>query len=299
MQNNTSAVHKIIAGPILVAILAIALTGCGSAENSSGSDDTDNDNNVYWSPPLNDTGIDKFADVDSNDVPEPLDFPGQDAATGRDVGDNNDSDGRLGFHFVKLDVAGKPLADQNSDYVQNPWNCVHDEVTGLTWEVKTTSDWRVGTNTYTWYNADANTNGGDAGNEEGTHDASCLAFGEDDVTCNTDAYIKKVNGSVFNLPDDKTVTGLCGYTDWRLPSRSELRSLVDYGVINAGKKPKIDLRYFPNTQPAEYWSMHTVVASPDEAWEMHFGESEGSDIAGRTDAHLKSSIIIHVRLVRK
>lgn len=96
--------------------------------------------------------------------------------------------------------------------------CVRDNITGLMWEVKSDffRDLRYGQNKYTNY--------GD--NRAG--DAS--------------AFVAKVNA-----------TGLCGYSDWRLPNRHELQSLVNYGVTRAGP-PAIDYDWFPEFLAAPYWS---------------------------------------------
>jgi len=57
----------------------------------------------------------------------------QDAATGRDVSDAADADGRLGFRFEKLAADGSALPAGAP-----AWACVRDLVTGLVWEMKTT-----------------------------------------------------------------------------------------------------------------------------------------------------------------
>ena len=109
---------------------------------------------------LNDTGLDWWADGDTNFLTSPpAGYPGQDASHGRDATQDNDADGHAGFSFTKLDANGKALAASAAT-----WSCVRDNVTGLIWEAKTDDgglrdkDW-----TYTWYNPDPATNGGSAG----------------------------------------------------------------------------------------------------------------------------------------
>ncbi|MEQ1837635.1 MAG: DUF1566 domain-containing protein, partial [Candidatus Nitrotoga sp.] len=65
--------------------------------------------------------------------------------------------------------------------------------------------------------------------------------------------------------------GLCGFSDWRLPTADELQSIVDYGVAYPG--PTIDASWFPNTQGNLYWSASPfvgVVGDDDDAWDVYF-----------------------------
>lgn len=62
--------------------------------------------------------------------------------------------------------------------------------------------------------------------------------------------------------------GLCGFTDWRLPSRRELVSIVNYGVQN----PAIDGKYFPNTSVAYFWTRDPYVTVAGSAWNVFFGD---------------------------
>ncbi|GAB2886436.1 hypothetical protein GCM10027046_13480 [Uliginosibacterium flavum] len=57
---------------------------------------------------------------------------GNDCNTGRDATSSDNSDGKAGFSFEKLDAAGKALSASASN-----WNCVRDKLTGLVWEIKT------------------------------------------------------------------------------------------------------------------------------------------------------------------
>ncbi len=57
-----------------------------------------------------------------------------------------------------------------------------------------------------------------------------------------------------------------GFSDWRLPSRQELASLVNRGVWN----PSIDVLWFPKTQSSGYWSATTDAYLTNFAWLVHF-----------------------------
>ena len=164
--------------------------------------------------PLNDTGITySMADETCIDV-------SQDCSYGRDATHNDDSDGHAGFSFTKLDMSGNALSASATS-----WACVRDNVTGHIWEVKTgNGGLRDFGNTYTWYNPDPETNGGDPGTADG---GSCT--GSD---CDTASYVEAVN----TLP-----VALCGYRDWRIPWKEELLSIADYGRAF----PAVDTDYFP------------------------------------------------------
>ena len=207
--------------------------------------------------PQNDTGITRCGNADNNDLDCPqADFPGQDAEYGRDVTHNDDSDGHAGFSFTKICNSGEAAGEGNcpADPAlgsgDNEWGCTRDNVTDLMWEVKTDDDGlRDKDNTYTWYNSDSNTNGGDAGTENG---GTCPDVGN----CDTEKYAVSVNA-----------VGLCGYNDWRMPSLSELLSIVHSGANN----PAIDTVYFPGTISSRYWTASTYSGSSNDAWIVRFG----------------------------
>jgi hypothetical protein len=216
---------------------------------------------------LNDTGITRCGDATRNDLPCPVSgFPGQDAESGRDVTHNDNSDGHAGFSFTKLDGNGNPLPASASS-----WTCVRDHVTGLIWEVKTDDgglrdkDW-----TYTWYNPDSSSNGGNAGVQNG---GACVGSG-----CDTYAYVQAVNAQ-----------GLCGARDWRMPTKEELHSLVNYS-IPCCSWPTIDSAYFPNTAASGYCSSSPNAFFSDFMWEVSFFD--------RSVDTIYKAYSYHVRLVR-
>lgn len=122
------------------------------------------------------------------------------------------------------------------------WIMTRDNVTGLVWEMKT-DDGSIHDkdNTYTWCDPDPATNGGNQG--------TC-GNGTD-----TDDFINALNAA-----------GYGGYSDWRLPAREELRSIVDYGRYN----PAVNTTYLPNTVSSYYWSSTTGASSTGSAWRVHF-----------------------------
>jgi len=129
----------------------------------------------------------------------------------------------------------------------NDWACTRDNVIDLIWEVKTADGGlRDQNHTYSWYNPSSPD--GNPGTEDG---GSCYAAGR----CDTEKYVADVN-----------VEGLCGHSDWRMPSLQELRSIANRG----GYTPSIDPIYFPNTPSSYFWSASPNAYDSGYAWDVHF-----------------------------
>lgn len=123
---------------------------------------------------------------------------------------------------------------------------VVDTQTNLVWEKKTTEvgsgensgDLHDVDNRYDWCEA--------TGNDEGPR---CLG--------NETSWIGTVNAEAF-----------AGFTNWRVPTREELLSIVDTSVATCRSgTPCIDVIFGP-TQASEYWSSTEV--SPNVAWVVIF-----------------------------
>ena len=145
--------------------------------------------------------------------------------------------------YRAVDSAGQTL-----DVSQPGKFCVLDQFTGLTWEVKSqTPGIHDRKNTYSWFDP----------NE--SHDGELDYRGKEDLgqctgsACDTAALVNAVNAERF-----------CGYQDWRMPSRDELGSISD--PRKKTTPPTINLRYFPFTQPHEYWSSNDYQFQYDSAW---------------------------------
>lgn len=200
--------------------------------------------------PLNDTGIDWGIGVfeknnDCSGVNRTI--TEQDCSHGRDATNNDDSDGHAGFVFTKLDTSGIDLPGS-----AQAWSCVRDEVTDLVWEVKTNNGGMQDTdNTYSFYEPtaqdDADLGVKDGGNCKGSN-------------CDTYSYVQVVNAQF-----------LCGASDWRIPSREELRSIIDY----SRRLPAIDLDFFPNEIGSSVWTGSRYYY-PGYVWYMNLSYGNGN-----------------------
>ncbi len=70
----------------------------------------------------------------------------------------------------------------------------------------------------------------------------------------------------FEYIDRMNREGACGFSDWRMPNRRELRSLVSYQT----KKPALPENHpFENVFSGWYWTSTTAAISPAYAWYIH------------------------------
>ena len=162
--------------------------------------------------------------------------------------------------FVKLSSEGEIL-----DFESSNWSCVLDQKTSLIWEVKGEAEGVQYTmNTYTWFD-------GDTGRKNNMYSKNCY-WGEG---CNTQSFV-----------DDINEAQLCTYTNWRLPTRDELKTIINY----YGDDILIDLDFFPNTQKETYWTSMTAKDNPSLAYEIPF--FYGGSIVR------EKSIDTYIRLVR-
>ena len=110
-------------------------------------------------------------------------------------------------------------------------------------------------------------------------------FGEDsDYNINPPSYIDNGDGTitdkVTNLMWQKenerynwdTALNFCNnltladYSDWRLPSKKELMSILNYGTYS----PSIDQTFFPDTGIWYYWTSTDHAYDPSNAWLIWF-----------------------------
>ncbi|WP_179957622.1 DUF1566 domain-containing protein [Exilibacterium tricleocarpae] len=176
----------------------------------------------------------------------------QDCANGTDARNG----GVAGFVYHKVSDTGERLPA-----AAPRWHCVIDAVSGLMWEVKQAPDAGAAGlhhsgDLFTWYNSNERVNGGNIGDWNSRGDqCSGYVAGQPRTYCHVEQFVSRVNKQ-----------GLCGYRDWRLPTRPELTSLIHFGRT----EPAIDTDYFPATQSEFYWSASAVAGRELEAWAVSF-----------------------------
>lgn len=188
---------------------------------------------------------------------------GQDADSGRDVSHPGNRDGHRGFSFEKVcnsgQTAGTGTCSAAAPLGPGPddWACTRDRVTGLEWEVKTADGGlRDGGATYT------DTGDGSSGDASG--------------------FVTAVDAA-----------GLCGASDWRLPTTYELQGIDDFD--RHAPQPGVDGDWFPHTATGLYWAADGYFAQPGVAWVVST-RMDGNNVnavgVGRTS-------LASVRLVRR
>ncbi len=192
---------------------------------------------------LNDTGQDWCANTTAIvTCPESL-FPDQDGDHGRDALARNGQlqkigFGSAGFDYTKISNLGQPLPE-NAPLGTGPndYACLRDNHTGLLWEVKTTDplSLRYFARKYAWYDTNPATNGGNPGDL-----GQPLECNQTLSNCNTAAFVAAVN-----------TQGLCGYSDWRLPTPDELLGTINYNTLNTGRRR---------------WTSRSRASLPSHAW---------------------------------
>lgn len=270
----------------------------GDITNSAAGDQDSHTVIISGQVGLNDTGVLLYSDGVNLDYQETPDgFPGQDAASGRDVTVNNPVDGFAGFAFEYLDADGNVIGEGSRDEASAEGAvCVRDRTTNLTWEIKQEqhvdlisgndnirdtyqaspnlydenfgkehSFWRSSNYKYFWFSRDEENNAGIAGAEgerllsnlpiseicayqsselatNGSTFSQNLGVNRGAANCNTSVYLREMQRA-----------SLCGFTDWRLPTLNEMKSVVVYETQTAinGEEVSVIPSMFPRDAAIE------------------------------------------------
>ncbi len=149
--------------------------------------------------------------------------------------------------LIKVSAQGNILESESKNH-----RCVLDQQSKLVWEVKLNDKGLQNTdNTYTWFD-------GKSGTDNGNYSRHCH-WGKN---CNTQAFINALN-----------TTKLCKQSTWRLPSESELRTLLIYGDNDLLINPY----FFPNTKRKSYWSADEQDVNIAIDVPFFYGGSKSSD----------------------
>lgn len=243
-------------------------------------------------PALNDTGLgacynDSAVAACGTVATDVGTHPRQDGRYGRDARQlagtlSKTGSGDRGFDYTRICVSGQNAGTGTCPVSPTPgpssddWGCTRDNVTGLYWEIKTTTntDLRYHSHTYAWLMT-SGANGGNAGSVGGNTCNATLPSSQ----CNSEAYVAAVNA---------LATPVCGFTDWRMPSRLELESIGNHGSVGAGQNP--DATYF-HLQLSGFWATrNTYPQNVAQVWVKGFNGA-GGNVQPKTAANF-------VRLVR-
>ncbi len=107
------------------------------------------------------------------------------------------------------------------------------------------------------------------GNGTVTHSKTGLMWkqcseGQSGADCATGAATALTWADALTAAANANTAGFAGYSDWRLPSKQELQSIIETGCYS----PSINNTVFPATASSYYWTSTTYAADPAGAWNL-------------------------------
>jgi Protein of unknown function (DUF1566) len=91
----------------------------------------------------------------------------------------------------------------------------------------------------------------------------------------------------FKYPEAREAAAAAAKRDakaWRIPTRDELVPLVD---MSAKKRPRIDVKAFPQTPAKPFWAMRPGSDDDLSAWLVNFANGKVTGNAGQRRFHLR------------
>lgn len=172
------------------------------------------------------------------------------------------------------------IANVSDGYYERT-ECVKDNATGLIWEGKPLDGSRKWNNVYTNYDSTT-----EPQIKVGSGSAVAPTQTQIDAAANSIGYKNAVNAS-----------NLCGASNWRLPTKDELLTLVR-AKSNVYPYTTIDNYWFPNTDPWVYATSTAVANFANQVWGVYFNYGDARDTDDRTGCCIVGEGYQHIRLVR-
>ncbi len=182
----------------------------------------------------------------------------------------------LCYNATTGQVGGCPAAPGATGLVDNGDGTVTDNQTGLIWEKKT--------GTFGASVQCSTTTCSDPHDVNNRYKWSASGTAPDGVLFTN--FLERVNGQ---LCATSTCPGLGGHSDWRVPTLSELQTIVDLSATGCGTGSPCIMPVFGPTAPAFYWSSATLADNPTCAnlfcaWNVNFDDGQSNGLVSKTTA---------------
>ena len=80
---------------------------------------------------------------------------------------------------------------------------------------------------------------------------------------------------------------LGGFSDWRMPTETELVSLIDYSLGNDGTHAAVNATAFPSTPTGAFWSSTPEVGTSSGVWIVKFGDGSTNTTSATASLSLR------------
>ena len=173
------------------------------------------------------------------------------------------SSGELLFNLSKISPTGAVLKAQAGQ-----WSCLQENTTGLIWEMKTSDNGlHDQKDSFSWNGSTFASARNAARLADNSATCSGYVAGDPATYCNTQAFVARVNAQ-----------SLCGASNWRMPTLSELDAL--FSLNNAA--PALYETIFARGTDKALWSSTSVPGFPNFSWHIYANDADkhGADQSG-------------------